>query len=132
MMRRKGSERGSVSVEFALLLPVFLVLIVGGVHFGRVLTTRHRLSDATGYATRAAAIRGITSAGSIRAMVIDRLGGASSDCSAINVVSNTVADGAGLTRLEVSATCTLDVGFGASLLGAIGPDTLTVSAAMPL
>ena len=128
--RRRG-QAGSVSVEFGLVLPVFLILVLGGVHFGRVLTTRHRLTDATNYATRAAAVRGITDAGAIRTMLEGRLGGAVADCSTITVVASTAVD-AGLTRLQVSATCNLNVGFGAALLGAIGPDSLTVSAAMPL
>ena len=132
MLRRRNPENGSVSVEFALLLPVFLILVVGGVHFGRVLSTRHRLSDATGVATRSAAVRGITNAATIRGLLEDRLGGATADCSAINVVANTVVDAAGLTRLEVTCTCTLNIGFGASILGAIGPEDLTVTAAMPL
>ncbi len=132
MRRRRNPESGSVSVEFALLLPVFLILVVGGLHFGRVLSTRHRLSDATGVATRSAAVRGITDAATIRGLLTARLAGAADDCSAINVVANTVVDGAGLTRLEVTCTCTLNIGFGASILGAVGPDSLTVTAAMPL
>jgi len=132
MLRRRNSQTGSVSVEFALLLPLFLILVVGGVHFGRVLSTRHRLSDATGVATRSAAVRGITNAATIRGLLQDRLGGAAADCSALNVVASTVVDAAGLTRLEVTCTCTLNIGFGASILGAIGPDSLTVTAAMPL
>jgi len=131
MARSRNGERGSVSVEFGLLLPIFLVLIIGGLHFGRVMTTRHRLTDATNYATRAAAVANITNAGAIRTMLQSRLGGAAADCSAISVTATTVVDG-GLTRLEVSATCTLNIGFGASILGAVGPDSLTVSAAMPL
>jgi len=129
--RGRGRERGSVSVEFGLLLPAFLLLILGGLHFGMVLTTRHRLTDAANYATRAAAVRGITSAGSIRTMLEARMGSAVADCTSINVVASTVADGS-LTRLEVSATCNLNPAFGASILGAVGPDSLTVSAAMPL
>lgn len=132
MNRNPRGERGAVSVEFAMLLPLFLILLVGGVHFGRVLSTRHRLSDAVGYATRAAAIRRITNAGAIRGILEARLGGARADCSTLNVTATTSVDPAGLSRLEVSVTCTLAAGFGQALLGPVGPDNLTVSAAMPL
>ncbi len=49
-------QKGGVSVEMALVAPLLILVIVGGVHFGRVLMTRHKLSEATSYATRAAAV----------------------------------------------------------------------------
>ena len=125
-------QRGSVSVEFALVLPVFLALVLGGVHFGRVLTTRHRLADAANYAVRAAAVRGMTSAGQVRVLVEDRLGAARGDCSTLAVTAATAADGAGLSTLRIEVTCGVNVGFGEAVLGAIGPESLTVTAAMPL
>jgi Flp pilus assembly protein TadG len=125
------TQRGAVSVEFALLLPMFLILIVGGVHLGRALTTRHRLTDATNFAVRAAAVRGTTNAAEIRTLLQGRLGGAATDCSTLAVTASTATDAVGLTRLEITAVCTLAAGFGHALLGAIGPSNLTVTAAMP-
>ena len=130
-MQPRHPQRGVVSVEFALLLPLFLILIVGGVHFGRVLSTRHRLTDATNFAVRAAAVRHTANIGEIRALIQSRLGGATADCSTLSVSAATTTDVVGLTRLNVAATCTLATGFGQSLLGAIGPADLTVTAAMP-
>jgi len=129
-MRRQGQrQRGSVSVEFALVAPLIILLFVGGVHFGKVLMTRHELTEATNYATRAAAIARISAPGEIRDLLLGRLN--ASDCTSVNVTALTATDGLGLTRLEVTATCTLDTGIGGNLLGAVGPDDLSVTASMP-
>jgi Flp pilus assembly protein TadG len=127
-----AGQRGSLSVELALLMPVLLVLIVGGVHLGRVMTTRHRLTDAANVATRSAAIRGITDPGQVRALLEARLGAATNACTSLFVDTATATDAAGLAQLQVTVTCALAHGFGQALTGAIGPDNLTVSAAMPL
>jgi hypothetical protein len=48
MMRRlrDRSDRGASAVEFALLLPVLLLLIFGIIDFGRILTAEIQLSQA--------------------------------------------------------------------------------------
>lgn len=127
---RARTQRGALSVEFALLIPLMLVVIVGGVHFGRVLMTRHKITEATNYATRAAAVKKISNANQIRNLIQNRLG-TTSGCSGIAVTATTQTDALGLTQLRVTTTCTLAATFGASLSGALGPGTLTVSTAMP-
>ncbi len=123
-------QRGALSVEFALLMPLMLLVIVGGVYFGRVLMTRHKVTEATNYATRAAAVQKISNANQIRNLIQNRLG-TNSGCSAIAVTATTQTDALGLTQLRVTATCTLGDMFGSSLLGAVGPNDLTVTTAMP-
>ncbi len=134
MTRRKSStlrtQRGSISVEFALVMPLLVIVIIGGVHFGRVLMTRHEVTEATNYATRSAAIRRINNAGQIRGLIQARMG-AGSGCSSIVVNARTRTDGLGVTSLEVTTRCVLGPGFGGRLLGSIGPSDLTVTAAMP-
>ncbi len=49
---------GSVAVEFALLLPVFLSLVIGTVEIGRVLYTTHALGYAAREGVRYAMVRG--------------------------------------------------------------------------
>ena len=49
-------QRGSVSAEAALVVPVLVLIILGGVHFGKVLMLRHQLAAATDVATRTAAL----------------------------------------------------------------------------
>jgi Flp pilus assembly protein TadG len=113
-----------------LLMPVFAILILGAAHFGGVLTTRHKLSDATSYATRAAVVRRVSDAPGIQAMLVERLG-APNRCATVGVVASLITDGTGLTRLQVTATCTLQPPLGSSLLGAIGPASVSSTVAMP-
>jgi Flp pilus assembly protein TadG len=126
---RRG-QRGAVSVEMALVAPLLLMIIVGGVHFGRVLMTRHKLTDATNYATRAAAVANVTNANQIRNLLLNRMGTGNTGCSNVQVTA-TVGAVLGQNELRVIARCNVSTGIGGSLLGPVGPDTLTVSAAMP-
>ena len=47
---RSSRERGSVAIEMALVTPIALMIILGGVHVGLALGTQHRLADATAFA----------------------------------------------------------------------------------
>lgn len=123
-------QKGAVSVEAALTLPLLILVIVGGVHFGRVLMTRHKLSEATGYATRAAAIARNPDRNQIRNLIQTRMG-SGSGCSSIRVTTRTLRDAIGTRRLEVTSQCDVATGIGGSLLGAVGPNRLDVTVAMP-
>ena len=93
--------------------------------------TRHKLTEATNFATRAAAIARTTDTNEIRNLITNRMGGPGAGCSAVIVDVTTQTDALGLTQLLVNTRCSVSAGFGGNLLGAIGPDTLSVSAAMP-
>jgi Flp pilus assembly protein TadG len=60
MSRYNSSEKGSMMLEFALTVALFLVMLFGIVDFGRALYTYHFLSNAAREATRYAAVRGST------------------------------------------------------------------------
>jgi Flp pilus assembly protein TadG len=122
---------GAISVEFALVVPILVLVIIGGVHFGRVLMIRHKLGEATNYATRSAAIQRNTNANRIRSLIQSRMG-SDSGCTRIRVRARTRTDGIGTRRLEVTTECRVDTGIGGALLGAVGPDQLDVTVAMPL
>ncbi len=53
--RRPRRRRGSVMIEFALLLPMFLFFIMFSIDAGRLLLLRAELQDATQQAARAGA-----------------------------------------------------------------------------
>ena len=55
-MKRKWNERGSAVMEAALVLPVFCILLVGVLEFGRVLMIQQSLTNAAREAGRVAAI----------------------------------------------------------------------------
>ncbi len=56
--RRTRRDRGAAAVEFALVLPVLLLIIFGIVDMGRMLYTKITLTQAAAAAARAAAIGG--------------------------------------------------------------------------
>lgn len=128
---RAMRQRGAISVEFALATPALLLLILGGIHLGRALTTRHRLADATSFATRAAAIARTSDATFVRNTILARLSEGARNCSRIDVTTRLSGLAAGTSQLEVNATCRLRPAFGAGLIGAIGPDEIAVTAAFP-
>jgi Flp pilus assembly protein TadG len=100
--RRKG-QRGSVAVEAAFVTPILVLLILGGLHFGKVLMLRHKLAAATDVATRTTAIAKLT-------------------------ITNL-----GVDSVQVEATCVVDTArFSSALTGFLGPEQLTVRVAMPM
>jgi Flp pilus assembly protein TadG len=71
MRRRQAAsdsrDRGSVAVEFALLLPVLLLLLFGIIDFGRLINTQITLTQAAREGARLAALGYSTSAVQTRA-----------------------------------------------------------------
>lgn len=55
-MSESGGEEGQSLIEFALLLPIFLLLVVGIAEFGRAWMTRNVLTGAAQEAARAASV----------------------------------------------------------------------------
>lgn len=53
---RRKNERGAAAVEFALILPLLLLLVFGGIEFGLVMFNKQMLTNAS----REAAREGIT------------------------------------------------------------------------
>ena len=51
-----GSSRGQSTVEFALILPIFIVILFGIMEFGRMWETTNILTSAAREAARAAAV----------------------------------------------------------------------------
>jgi Flp pilus assembly protein TadG len=57
----KGNETGAAAVEFAILLPLLLVLIFGGIEFGLVMFNQQVITNASREAARAGIVVGIDS-----------------------------------------------------------------------
>ncbi len=56
MARNAGRDRGAAAVEFALLLPVLLLLVFGLIDFGRALNAQITLTQAAREGARLAAL----------------------------------------------------------------------------
>jgi Flp pilus assembly protein TadG len=124
-------SRGAVSIEFALAMPSLLLVVFVGFELGRILITRHRLADATGYAARAAAIvGGGPSPATVQANVQRRMGDETARCSSLQVQTTTEPGVPAAVR--VVATCQLVPIFNLAAWTALAPSQLTVTAAMPL
>ena len=89
MVRKARRDRGAAAVEFALLLPVLLLLVFGIIDFGRALNAQITLTQAAREGARLAAL------------------GQS------NVVSGTQAAATGLSPVTVTVTsCPANAGAG--------------------
>jgi Flp pilus assembly protein TadG len=126
----RNRERGAASVELALGLPILIMVILAGAHFGLVLKARHELGDATSHATRLAAIARNANAATIRSVIAARLG-SQSTCTNLAVTSSTATDAFGVRRVDVSASCTVNTGIGGPLLAFLGPAEIAARASMP-
>src|SRR5262252_10068455 len=76
----RGRDRGATAVEFALLLPILLLIVFGIIDFGRALNTQITLTQAARVGARLAAVN------------------------QPNVVSRTQAAAVGLSPVSVSVT----------------------------
>jgi Flp pilus assembly protein TadG len=56
-MRRTRADRGAAAVEFALVLPVLLLLLFGIIDFGRMVHAKVTLTEAAREGARTAALR---------------------------------------------------------------------------
>src|SRR6266446_4936662 len=61
--RRFGNRRGVAAVEFALVAPVFFVLVFGMIEYGRVVMVQQVLTNAVREGARNGVVNGSTTSG---------------------------------------------------------------------
>jgi Flp pilus assembly protein TadG len=105
--RTAPRDRGAAAVEFALLLPLLLLLLFGIIDFGRALNAQITLTQAAREGAR-----------------LDALGKS-------NVVSGTQAAAAGLSPVSVTVTTTCPAGAGAGV-NAVVKASFTYTLVTPL
>jgi Flp pilus assembly protein TadG len=54
-------ERGAAAAEFAMILPLFFLMVMGSVDFGRAFWTKNTLANVAREATRYASVRSLRS-----------------------------------------------------------------------
>lgn len=89
---RTARERGAAAVEFALILPILLILVGGVIDFGRLFYTQIQLSNAARDGVRLAAMGTAYSSSQIQSRVVTA---ASPLVVATSGVTVTVCSGAG-------------------------------------
>lgn len=74
--KNRAARRGLVTVEMALTLPLFFLLLFAAIEFARVNTVLHTLDNATYEGTRRAILPGATAeqAESVAQVVLDAVG----------------------------------------------------------
>ncbi len=125
MHRGDISIRGQSLVEFALVLPVFLLLLIGVAEFGRAWMTRNILTGASREAARIAAVQGNTASALSRANNILSSAGIS------GALVNIADDGVPYGTCSVTVSYAFPVSVAGFLPGLGGPIfTLSSSTSM--
>ncbi|MCB5272967.1 hypothetical protein BJG92_00479 [Arthrobacter sp. SO5] len=117
-MERSSSERGAAAVEFALIVPLLLLLLLGVVEFGRVFNAQLQLGAAARESVRVMAVQ--KQAGPAVSAAIDGAPNLSPALTAGNV-QITPASCAAAT--DVTVTITYSVTLLTGLFGATVPLT---------
>ncbi len=132
MRRHERGERGAAAIEFAILLPVLLVLLFGIIEFGLVLSTKISLTQAVREGARLSSFPAQTD-GDVRQRVQDA---ATPVAVTAGSISRTACpNAAGVTTVTVNHTYTLITPIGVFTgifagQGAGGTVTLNASGVM--
>jgi Flp pilus assembly protein TadG len=102
---RRLNERGAVAAEFALLLPVFMILLFGTIEFGMIMYSRELITNASREGARAGIIQVSPkpTAGTITTIATTYLTGTGINLADVTVAV-TGAGGANPATLTVAAT----------------------------
>jgi len=137
LLRRSDDERGQALVEFALVIPIFLLLIFGLIDFGRVVYTNNAVSQAAQDSTRwgsvqsrSASDEGLESieAYAIENMVAIPLPTVTATCEKATLLVNMPCMTGDRLMVEVSSEVAMMTPLIAQLMDAIGANPITVSA----
>ena len=122
-LRRGSREHGASAVEFALILPILVLLLLGIMQFGFIFATQQGLEAAAREGGRLAAIGRDVTSGNVEAAVQGTSVPFVNDSTAIVVDTGTAcpADVADGERREITIRASIAAGnHGVSLLGGFG------------
>jgi len=140
LLRAKRGQRGVAAVEFAIVLPVLLVLALGTASLAHASILRFLLSSAAYDAARICALQRDSTAGCAQAVVTNKLKDSLKWCNGFTVgaatksEANDPANGEALVRsLTVEIGCGFNGGVGLGFLAAnqVVVKELRVRAVMP-
>ena len=125
MARAERTCRGQSLVEFALVLPMFLLLLIGIAEFGRAWMTRNIMTGASREAVRVAAVQGNT------ASALSRANGVLASAGISGALVNVADDGTPFGTCSVTVTYDFPVTIAGFLPGLGGTNfPLTASTTM--
>jgi Flp pilus assembly protein TadG len=126
-MRRTRGERGAAAVEFALVVPVLLLLVLGITEFGRAYNVQTTLSGAAREGARAMAVQ--NSPAAARAAVQNAAAGIGLSDSQISVSPSACPSSSIGSGTTVQVTITYPLSFVTNFFGS-SPITLRGTAVM--
>lgn len=113
-LRPKACRRhGAATVEFALVLPLFLLLLSGMIEFGQAFRVQHSLSTAARSGARSAIVSGVNNT-----TIIQR-------------VQTLCAQLLGVSSTDVGVTISVNGNVNGSLSNAVNGDAIGVTASIP-
>lgn len=114
-MRRLRSERGAAAVEFAIVLPVLLLILLGIIEYGRVFYMQNSLTNAARVAARTMVIESSAGVATAAADAQTRAAGAA-------VVSPAVSSGqVAVTACTTGGVTTVTITYPVSQLSGFMP-----------
>jgi len=114
--RRTRGERGASAIEFALVVPLFLVVIFGVIQYGLYFYSMQSGTSAVGEATRRMTVGDCQTDTALKTLLRSRLGSATTATSNADVTvvkSYTKADGSTTMAVpgEIGGTVTLSLSY---------------------
>ena len=125
MARATRRDRGAAAVEFALVLPLLLLIIFAIVDFGRMLNAKITINEAAREGARAAALVGTAEANARISAVTGGMGGVSASISGCPSEPNPNANA------TVTITYSFEFITPLSVLAGLGDSTLEATGVMP-
>jgi Flp pilus assembly protein TadG len=115
-VRRREDQRGAAAVEFALIAPLFMMIICGLIQYGFYFYAMQSGTSAVGEAMRRMSVGDCQSSGEVQALMYNRLGAATTASSSSGVsvsIGYTKADGTTSMSSpgEIGGTVTLTATF---------------------
>jgi len=126
-------QHGAATLEFALVVPIFLLLAAGTITLGHALIVRSELSSAAMVAARAGALTGRRDQASAQNLILRQLGADARACVPLQVIVGQIVLLDSQRSFQVTLDCPFGGGVGSSVMVALGipPPRMVVSATMP-
>lgn len=130
MLRNTQDEQGSVAVEFALLLPLFIMFVWGAIEFGLAYYTQEVITNATREGARAGIVQTLPkpTADQIQAIVTTYVTNSGVPTGSLNPPSVTGAGGVFPAPLTVTATYNYTFRIVSMITAGVVPASITLRA----